>query len=415
MMKSTGGVLGINSAGNHSWTRSWFDAAGQMRAFQQTAYVSAGVRTTIQEYNYDALGRRVLLRTRRDSITCGGGDKNADPECIEPIERFFWDGDQILYETRRTGGFQHDNDTGWLNALTDALPYFGMVRYTHAVGIDEPQVIWKFDGGARAVVPTKSWRGFYEGGKYLTTGNSADSLGWPGTARDIYMNPDTRWRPPQVLYWMGSLSDSKADISGLTYMRNRYYDARSGQFTQPDPIGLAGGLNQFGYVGGDPVNSRDPFGLSPTDIIVQGENSRKIVDYLYENSATFREAYDRLNYDHSVQLTIRDAQGPFEFNGFAPGAGKSGTITFNDVNLNQANYNLMQADPKADWMFTGASVMGHEMGHANAWLGNGSAGCRMDSPPGCILRFENKVRRDLPASERGGFRPRYSFTPGQPR
>jgi uncharacterized protein RhaS with RHS repeats len=38
-----------------------------------------------------------------------------------------------------------------------------------------------------------------------------------------------------------------------------------GQFTQPDPIGLAGGLNLYGYAGGDPVNRSDPFGLCAQD------------------------------------------------------------------------------------------------------------------------------------------------------
>ena len=59
------------------------------------------------------------------------------------------------------------------------------------------------------------------------------------------------------------------DTSGLTNLRNRYYDATSGQFTQQDPIGLAGGLNLYGYAGGDPVNRSDPFGLSPDTIEVQ--------------------------------------------------------------------------------------------------------------------------------------------------
>ena len=34
-----------------------------------------------------------------------------------------------------------------------------------------------------------------------------------------------------------------------------------GQFTQQDPIGIAGGLNLYGYANGDPVNFSDPFGL----------------------------------------------------------------------------------------------------------------------------------------------------------
>ena len=36
-----------------------------------------------------------------------------------------------------------------------------------------------------------------------------------------------------------------------------------GQFTQQDPIGLAGGMNLYGYAGGDPINFSDPFGLCP--------------------------------------------------------------------------------------------------------------------------------------------------------
>jgi RHS repeat-associated protein len=36
------------------------------------------------------------------------------------------------------------------------------------------------------------------------------------------------------------------DASGQMYMRNRYYDPATGQFTQTDPIGLAGLLrNRF--------------------------------------------------------------------------------------------------------------------------------------------------------------------------
>ena len=46
-------------------------------------------------------------------------------------------------------------------------------------------------------------------------------------------------------------------------MRNRLYDPLTGRFTQEDPIGLAGGLNVYGFAAGDPINFGDPFGLDP--------------------------------------------------------------------------------------------------------------------------------------------------------
>lgn len=39
------------------------------------------------------------------------------------------------------------------------------------------------------------------------------------------------------------------------------YDSPTSWFTQEAPIGLAGGLNVYGYAEGDPVNHSDPFGL----------------------------------------------------------------------------------------------------------------------------------------------------------
>ena len=48
--------------------------------------------------------------------------------------------------------------------------------------------------------------------------------------------------------------------SGLYYMRARYYDPKTGRFLTEDPIGIAGGLNLYAYVGNDPINRRDPSG-----------------------------------------------------------------------------------------------------------------------------------------------------------
>ena len=56
-------------------------------------------------------------------------------------------------------------------------------------------------------------------------------------------------------------SGREPDASGLMYYRARYYAPELGRFTQPDPIGLSGGINRYAYVGGSPVNFRDPSGL----------------------------------------------------------------------------------------------------------------------------------------------------------
>ncbi|MBX3203341.1 MAG: hypothetical protein KF894_34775, partial [Labilithrix sp.] len=46
---------------------------------------------------------------------------------------------------------------------------------------------------------------------------------------------------------------------GLTWWRG--YDPKLGRWLSRDPIGLAGGPNLYAYVGSDPVNAIDPFGL----------------------------------------------------------------------------------------------------------------------------------------------------------
>jgi RHS repeat-associated protein len=52
------------------------------------------------------------------------------------------------------------------------------------------------------------------------------------------------------------------DETGLYYNRARYYDPLLGRFISEDPIGLEGGINLYAYASNDPVQFRDPLGLS---------------------------------------------------------------------------------------------------------------------------------------------------------
>jgi len=50
-------------------------------------------------------------------------------------------------------------------------------------------------------------------------------------------------------------------MTGLNYVRNRWYDPATGTFLSPDPMGYADSSNLYAFAKGDPVNGRDPLGL----------------------------------------------------------------------------------------------------------------------------------------------------------
>ncbi len=58
--------------------------------------------------------------------------------------------------------------------------------------------------------------------------------------------------------------------SGLNITLNRAYSSFLGRWLTRDPIGEAGGINLYGYVGGDPVRWTDPSGLDALGAIIYG-------------------------------------------------------------------------------------------------------------------------------------------------
>jgi RHS repeat-associated protein len=247
------------SAGQ-SWLRNFYDGADQLKLSERHAYFTHSsmiyIRTTQEDYFYDALGRRVALRTRRDSSCTEFDGSPWVDQCTQSMDRFIWDGADLVTELRDYGGW--DTTPTTINGNGSG----GRVQYTQASGVlgqDVPLLITRSGAG---FVPWPTWHGTFEDG---TNTDSTDMTGysWPARTNGLYFTPDERITAILPNGWWGSLIDGKQSATGLMYDRNRYYSPESGQFTQGDPIGLAGGLNSYGYAGGDPVNSADPFGLCP--------------------------------------------------------------------------------------------------------------------------------------------------------
>jgi RHS repeat-associated protein len=244
-------------------SRSYYGHDNKLRAFQEyddhpsttSANNSSGVW---EEYRYDPLGRRVAVRTLREHPLC-----NVDSTtCISATTYFVWSGDQLLWELKTATG-------------SKASEAGGTVSYAHAGGIDRPLVIWK--SGVGSIVTHQNWRGQFARGTWgagsTKIGQSSDCtiyppsgcvpVPWPGWNTTAWHEDAT---DEKVIgykhYWLGSLATGMRDASGQLYRRNRYYDPQTGQFTQVDPIGLAGGLNTYGFAAGDPVSYSDPYGLS---------------------------------------------------------------------------------------------------------------------------------------------------------
>ncbi|MBU18050.1 MAG: hypothetical protein CL725_10185 [Chloroflexi bacterium] len=58
--------------------------------------------------------------------------------------------------------------------------------------------------------------------------------------------------------------------SGLYYNWNRYYEGQTGRYIQPDPSGLAGGLNRYLYANGNPASLSDSDALDATVCLYPG-------------------------------------------------------------------------------------------------------------------------------------------------
>lgn len=65
--------------------------------------------------------------------------------------------------------------------------------------------------------------------------------------------------------------------TGLSYNYFRDYNPKTGRYIQTDPIGLNGGINTFGYVGGNPLLYVDAYGLSYWSCVINSTASGAVL------------------------------------------------------------------------------------------------------------------------------------------
>jgi len=116
-------------------------------------------------------------------------------------------------------------------------------------------------------INTKTYHYDYRGSTVALTdgsGNVMDRIEYSPYGTTTYRSGTT-----DTPFLFNGFYGIQSDANGLLYMRARYYNPYLCRFINPDPIGFAGGLNWYAYVGNNPVDYVDPLGLL-TAVVVGG-------------------------------------------------------------------------------------------------------------------------------------------------
>ncbi|MGH8020427.1 MAG: RHS repeat-associated core domain-containing protein [Opitutaceae bacterium] len=224
------------------WTYTW-DAENRLVCLTRTsAAVAAGFTNQKIEFTYDYLGRRVQKRLFAWN---GSGWTSAAGW------RFIYDGWNLVAEYDATNGS------------------FGALERTFAWGLDVAGSS-SATGGVGALLEINDRAGADAGvyyPAYDAGGNVAALVTAGGTLAATYeYSPFGELLRARGLYAKQNpfrfSTRFHDEETGLIYYGHRYYAPGLGRFVNRDPLGIAGGLNLYGFVANDSINGLDVLGLN---------------------------------------------------------------------------------------------------------------------------------------------------------
>jgi len=122
---------------------------------------------------------------------------------------------------------------------------------------------------------------------------------------DVFGEPDTTSSIGNLYMFTARRYDIE---TGNYYYRARIYKPSIGRFLQPDPIGYDDGLNMYAYVGNNPVNYFDPFGLCKGDAIKRIEQLSNYIsiaeEAVVENIKTLEMLNNKKEFWHNYYQTV---------------------------------------------------------------------------------------------------------------
>jgi len=90
--------------------------------------------------------------------------------------------------------------------------------------------------------------------------------------------------------------------AGLIYFGARYYDPEAGRWLTPDPLGVADGLNVYAYVGNNPTNLVDPYGLWDVRTRGLGNPWLRVLADLYYHKDKIKGRHWQMFYDDGTDV-----------------------------------------------------------------------------------------------------------------